>query len=109
MVKFKTYLKYSFGLPGNETIQGHPYSKLGMKSFSFYELRHSDFIESLQHIESVHPYFDPEKWKLYKHYILTFHDNMFECIAQDFEVRKENKSLHNQMSILLGELSLKHF
>ncbi len=108
-LKFKDYLKYTFGLPGNETIQGHPYSKLGMKSFSFYELNNSDLIKALQEIEKVHPYYNPEKWKTYKHYILTFHDNMFECIAQDFEIREENTSLYNQATIMLNELSVKHF
>jgi hypothetical protein len=108
-LKFKTYLKYTFGLPSNETIEGHPYSKFGMKSFSFYELRDSDLIKSLQEIEKVHPYYNPEKWKMYKHYILTFHDNMFECIAQGFEIREENISLYNQATIMLNELSSKQF
>ncbi|SFB86217.1 hypothetical protein SAMN05421780_101798 [Flexibacter flexilis DSM 6793] len=108
-LKFKAFLKYTFGLPGDETIQGHPYSKLGMKSYSFYELRNSDLIKSLQDIEKIHPNYNPEKWKMYKHYILTFHDNMFECIAQDFEIREENTSLYNQATVMLNELSVRHF
>lgn len=107
-LKFKTYLKYTFGLPGAETIQGHPYSKLGMKSYSFYELKNSDFIKSLETIEKIHPYYDSTKWEKYKHYILTFHDNMFECIAQDFEIREENTSLYNQAGAILNEISIKH-
>lgn len=108
-LKFKTYLKYTFGLPGNETIQGHPYSKLGMKPFSFYELRNSVLIKELQKIEKVHPSYNPEKWEMYKHYILTFHDNMFECIAQYFEIREENTSLYNQATAMLNELSATQF
>mgnify|MGYP000729907624 CR=1 FL=1 len=108
-LKFDNFLKYTFGLPGVETIQGHPYNKLGMKSYSFYELRNSDFIKSLQDIEKNHPAYNPEKWKVYKHYILTFHDNMFECIARGFEIRKENISLYNQTTEMLNELSVKHF
>jgi len=71
-LKFKNYLKYTFGIPSNETIQGHPYSKLGMQSCSFYELKNSDFIDSLKNIEKIHPYYNPEAWDKYKHYILTF-------------------------------------
>jgi hypothetical protein len=108
-LKFKAFLKYTFGLPGDETILGHPYSKLGMKSYSFYELRNSDFIKSLQDIEKIHTNYNPEKWKMYKHYILTFHDNMFECIAQDFEIREENTSLYNQATLMLNELSVRYF
>ncbi|WP_367916669.1 hypothetical protein [Leadbetterella sp. DM7] len=108
-LKFKVYLKYTFGLPGEETIQGHPYSKLGMKSYSFYELKNSDLIKSLQDIEKVHPQYNPTKWEMYRHYILTFHDNMFECIAQDFEIREENTSIYNQAAVMLNELSVKDF
>lgn len=108
-LKFNVFLKYMFGLPGEETIQGHPYSKLGMKPYSFFELKNSDLIKSLQDIEKIHPNYNPEKWKIYKHYILTFHDNMFECIAQNFEIREENTSLYNQATVILNELSVKHF
>ena len=108
VLKFKRCLKYTFGLPGDETIQGHPYSKLGMESYSFYELTNSDLVQSLQNIEKVHPEYNPEKWKTYKHYILTFHDNMFECIAQGFEIREKNTSLYNQVTVMLNELSVKH-
>lgn len=108
-LKFKVFLKYSFGLPGNETMQGHPYSKLGMKACSFYELRNSDLIKSLLDIEKFHPNYNPEKWKLYNHYILTFHDNMFECIAQGFEIREDNISLYDQATVMLNQLSVRNF
>lgn len=107
-LKFKAYLKYIFGIPGNETIEGHPYSKLGMTSFSFYELKNSNLIKELQDIQKVHPYYDPEKWKAYKHYILTFHDNMFECVAENFEVSRENVSTYKHAIKILNELSIKH-
>ncbi|TRX34097.1 hypothetical protein [Flavobacterium restrictum] len=108
-LKFKRYLKYTFGIPSNETINSHPYSKLGMESCSFYELIDSDYIKSLQDIEKMHPGYNPKKWNMYKHYILTFHDNMFECIAEGFEIREENTSLYNQATVLLNELSVKYF
>ncbi len=103
-LKFKYCLKYTFGMPGDETIEGHPYSKLGMKSYSFYELRDSDLIKSLQEIGEIHPNYNPKKWEMYKHYILTFHDNMFECIAKDFELREENRSLYKQATLMLQEM-----
>lgn len=108
-LRFKRYLKYTFGMPGDETIDGHPYSKLGMGPYAFYELRNSDLIKSLQDIDSVHFKHNSDKWKMYKHYILTFHDNMFECVAQSFEIREENTSLYNQASFMLNELSVKDF
>lgn len=105
VLKFKSCLKYTFGMPSNETIHGHPYSKLGMKSYSFYELRGSDLIQSLQEIDKVHPYYKAEKWQTYKHYILTLHDNMLECVAQGFEVKKENAAVYEQAGLLINKLS----
>lgn len=109
VLKFKRYIKCVFGIPGDETLYGHPYSKLGMKSCKFYELRNSDLIKSLQDIEKVHPGYRIEKWEGYKHYILTFHDNMFECVAENFEVKESNVSIYSQMSVMLEELFAKHF
>lgn len=108
-LKFKSYLKYTFGMPGDETIFGHPYYKLGMQSFAFYELKNSDFIKQLEDIDKNHSYYNSEKWEHYKHYILTFHDNMFECVAKDFEIQEENKSIYQQASTILNELLVKKF
>jgi hypothetical protein len=32
-LKFERCLKYTFGIPGEETMHGHPYSKYGMKPY----------------------------------------------------------------------------
>lgn len=108
-LRFKLALKYTFGLPNDETMHGHPYSRLGMRPYSFYELKDSDLIASMQKINSVHPYHNPETWKECRHYIITFHDNMFECVASGFEIREENVSLHDQAATMLNELFRKRF
>lgn len=95
-VKFSGYIKYTFGIPTNETLHGHRYYSLGLRSYGFYELENSDLIGEIIKIERIHTNFDREKWKKYKHYIISFHDNLFECVAKDFEVL-ENHSLYNQM------------
>lgn len=106
-LEFKQCLKYTFGMPGNESMYGHPYSKLGMQACSFYELRNSDLIESLREIDKIHPFYNSERWKMYKHYILTFHDNMFECVARGFEIIEEKTSFYNEASGMLVRLNNK--
>lgn len=96
-IVFNRCLKYTFGIPDNETIHGHPYWKLGMKSYAFYELKDSDLIKELQQMSRVHPYYNPKKWENYKHYVITFHDNMLECIAEGFKVEKAESSMHEQV------------
>jgi hypothetical protein len=105
---FKNYSYSRLGIPGNETLLGHPYSVLGLQSHSFYELKKSDLIENLKKISSIHPNYKESLYINDRHFILTFHDNMFECIAQDFEIREENTSLYNQATLMLNELLVKH-
>lgn len=104
-IKFNRFQKYTFGSPSDELIHGHPYYKLGLRSYSFYELKDSDLIKSLQEISKAHVYYSPNGWEKYKHYILTFHDNMFECVALDFEIREEETTLYNHVASILNELS----
>lgn len=108
-LRFNSYIKYTFGFPNDETLSGHPYNKFGLESYAFYEVMDSDFIRQLMIIDSAHPYHTTSKWKEYKHYVLTFHDNMFECVAKGFELREENSTLYNEASRVLNEISAKQF
>jgi hypothetical protein len=106
LLKFIGSVKHVFGIPSNETIQGHPYYKLGLRSFGFFEVKNSPLIKELQNIQKVHPSYNPSKWELYKHFIISFHDNMFECVAREFEIREENVSQYHQAISLLNEMSI---
>jgi hypothetical protein len=103
-ILFESYLNYSFGSPNDETIQGHPYYKLGLQPYAFFELKNSGWIEKLKDIDKVHPYYNENKWEDYKHFILTFHDNIFECVAKGFEMSEENKSILSSIEIMLPHL-----
>ena len=103
VVSFKFCTTYRFGSPSNETIQGHPYYALGLRSGGFYELKNSDLIKQLQSVASIHPNHNAARWQKCRHFILTFHDNMFECVAEDFEVRFDKKSIHDQALLILEE------
>ena len=72
-----------------------------MKSYSFYELSNSDLIENLRNMDKGHQYYNDEKWEKYKHYILTLHDNILECVSREFEIIEENTSVYNQLTTML--------
>ncbi|MDB5478377.1 MAG: hypothetical protein JWM96_872, partial [Alphaproteobacteria bacterium] len=54
--------------------------------------------------EKIHPYYSESKWEAKKHYILTLHDNMFECIAKEFELIEGAASMYNEATTLLDKL-----
>ena len=95
ILKFRVCIEYTFGGPSGELVYGHPYYELGLDGSLFYELQDSDWIKACERINSIHPQHDPERWKKFKHYILTFHDNMFQCIAEGFEAIEGDQATYD--------------
>ena len=102
VLSFNNCIYHRLGSPNDESLKGHRYYKLGLRSYSFYELRQSDLIHQLMSIDSVHPKYNVNSWKNYKHYIITFHDEMFECVAANFEISKEESSMHEQIGKIVN-------
>lgn len=76
-----------FGLPNDEAIEGHPLYKRGLSPYDVFEVVNSSWIRSLERMNSVHWRHDPATFQQLKHYIFTFHDSTFECIAGGFTIR----------------------
>jgi hypothetical protein len=43
-------------------------------------------------MDEVHPYYSDKHWTGYKHYLLFFHDEIFEIIAQDYKIEVFNST-----------------
>jgi len=104
-VCFRDYVKYSFGSPNNELLGVHPYSLMGIGANSFYEMKDSPLVEEQRNLAKKHPYYDNERWNGYRHFIITFHEKMFECVAMGFEVKECNVMLHNRARVAIDEIS----
>lgn len=104
MMNFHNYLHYSFGSPGEELLYDHPYSDLGITSGGFYEIFDSDLLKQHQMLSSKHMHYDEERWKNYRHYVITFHDRLFECIAVNFSWDKRFGSIDEQAVVMAKTL-----
>jgi hypothetical protein len=93
VMEFKRTLDFRLGRPGDETLSGHPYYKLGLSSYGFYELKDSDLLKKIDGMQKVHPRYNPKFINNFRHYIITFHDTMFECVATDYSIAMYNKSM----------------
>lgn len=91
VLTFNLCLKHCFGFPNDEALYGHPYRALGLESYAFYELENSDWLAELVKIErKAFPNYEVNKhWVNYKHYIITFHDSMFECVAKGYSIEEK--------------------
>jgi len=104
-IEFIRFAKYSFGMPNEENLSGHPYYKLGLHTAGFFELKESPYIFELREIAQQHPYFNVTRWNNYRHFIITFLDRFFECVSQEFRVQKASMTRQEQKMSLINRIS----
>jgi hypothetical protein len=86
LVEFKGCYGYRFGGPNDEVIRGHPLYGHGLEAYGAHVVENSPWIATEMATNSVHPGFRRERWDRRKHYLLFFHDNVFECLAEGWTV-----------------------
>ncbi|MEP0006231.1 MAG: hypothetical protein ABJ387_03155 [Balneola sp.] len=106
IITFKICYAHFFGPPNDESFSGHPLASKGLGPYSVYEIDNSSWIKEFERRNSVHPYHNTEKFLLDKrHFIFSFHDTTFECIAKDFEIETKVGSINEAVRIKFNELS----
>lgn len=94
IVVFDLCSAHYFGPPNDEAFSGHPLSNRGLEPYGSFEIINSSWIRKLEKMNSVHPYHDKEQFfENKRHYTLTFHDSIFECIAQKYTIHLGNGSI----------------
>ena len=87
---------HMFGPPDEEGISGHPLANRGLYPCGAFRVDHSSLVRRLERMNSVHKMHDPKGFEILKHYIFTFHDSTFECIAESFESQVEHVGLDEE-------------
>jgi hypothetical protein len=93
LVEFLRCRSYMFGSPNDEAIHGHPLYMRGLKPYSVFEVQKSTWIRQLEQMNSVHPRHNPNSFQSLHHYVFTFHDSTFECIAEGHQITEHEKSM----------------
>lgn len=106
-VTFENYLIYKLGYPNAEVLQSHPYYKLGLSWYKLYEVLGSTWIKDIEQMNKMHPLHNPTRYKMFKHFIITFEDSTFECIAKGVEIFFSQKvTMKNAIENVSLQLSL---
>jgi len=84
MVRFERIHATMFGPPNDEAFNGHPLAPRGLHPYGSFEVIESSWVRQLERMNSVHRYHRPERYKAYRHFVLTFHDSTFECVAEGY-------------------------
>jgi hypothetical protein len=84
VVQFHHSLMHLLGPPNDEAIQGHPLWRRGLDSYGAYQVRDSSLLRRVAAMNYVHPRNNLEAFDRFHHYIITFHDSTFECLAESY-------------------------
>ncbi|MCU1498898.1 MAG: hypothetical protein JWM47_2851 [Acidimicrobiales bacterium] len=68
------------GSPNSETLVAHPLART-LSDGRAHVVKNSPWLAELRQLNSMHESFDSAFWDTCNHYLLPFHDAMFECIA----------------------------
>ena len=81
LIEFTGVHSIKFGGPNDEAIEGHPLHGRGLSAYRAHRIANSRWIAQEEHINSVH-YLHRGGWHEWlSHYVLCFHDEMLECLA----------------------------
>jgi hypothetical protein len=85
VVRFARPYAHFFGPPNDEAFGGHPLAARGLEPYGAFRIDNSSWIRRLERMNSVHEHHRPEAFAELTHFVLTFHDTTFECVAGSFE------------------------
>jgi hypothetical protein len=83
-VEFVRCIITKFGYPNDEALSGHPLYNSGLTGYGIFEVIGSQWIRRLTEQNRVAFPSTPDSTQ--RHFIFSFHDSTFECIADDLRV-----------------------
>ncbi|MDB6038750.1 MAG: hypothetical protein JWM99_2591 [Verrucomicrobiales bacterium] len=101
VVEFTEPYAYMFGPPKDEAFSRHPLASRGLRPGTRVIVD-----QALGAHDSAHPRHRPERFVGLEHYILSFHDTTFECVARRFAVSTHTGSVAEVLqNVLRGIVS----
>lgn len=88
VIQFERPSIHTLGPPNDEAFGGHRLAKKGLEPYGAFEVINSEWIQLLEKMNSVHHRHNRERFLEGKrHFIITFHDSVFECVACSYGVK----------------------
>ncbi len=104
LVQFQRVISVRMGAPNDEVLHGHPLFGKGLAAYQPLVVMRSSWLSELRRINAVHSGYDPGSWERFRHYLLPFHDETFECVAESFTATTKLTSLKSACRDALEEL-----
>ncbi len=95
---------YYSGSPNDEAFSGHPLASRGLEPYGAFEVHESSWIREMERRNSVHPSHRGRWLEYLRHFVLAFHDSVFECVAKDLDVTRHQGSVSDAVPIMTERL-----
>ena len=105
LVAFVRPRAHLFGPPNDEAFSGHPLAERGLHPYGAFEIHGSSWIRRLERMNSVHPQHRAAAFERLRHFIFSFHDSTFECVAEGFQIEVRGGSLASAIAELSGRIT----
>lgn len=92
--RFHRVSAFYLGWPNSDILHAHRLGECGLKPWAFQEVENSDWTADMEKRNSRHPRHIPGMCLESRHFIITFNDETFECIAREFEVKHTPHDAH---------------
>jgi hypothetical protein len=103
-VRFHLAHTHLFGAPNDEALEGHPLWNRGLDFYGVFRVDQSSLIRRLAAMNSVHKRHSYSAFDELVHYIFTFQDSTFECVARSYEIvietMESDKRYENAVKLL---------
>ena len=92
---FKSH-SHRFGMVNDEAASGHPLYDKGLEVYRTHVIENSTWLEEHKQIHKVHHRYSDRDWIDYKHYLLFFHDEIFEILfSGDYKIETFNSTMQD--------------
>ncbi len=105
IVAFTGVLLHRCGYPNDEAIEGHQLGGRGLECYSAMEVLHSAWPRELERQNRIHPHAQEGEFGHLRHFVITFHDSTFECLAAGFAARPSCEAGQAQVAEMATVLS----
>src|SRR5262249_1135309 len=85
-VRFHLPRTHLFGAPNDEALEGHPLWSRGLGYYGVFRVDESSLIRRLAAMNSVHKRHSYSVFDALSHYVFTFQDSTFECVAHSYVI-----------------------
>jgi len=102
LVEFTRPIAHMFGPPNDETFFSHPLANRGLSPYGVFEVLDSSWIRQLATMNKAR-----QGWSPYdgmRHFIFSFHDSTFECIAKSLAANFRRGSVRDVMFEMMQKL-----